>query len=133
MKIVIKSGGASVSYHILNEESRKYFNRAYAASGSAFNFFALTRENHLERMQECSKAKDSNEMIEYMKTTDSEVLAKCYFDINWGKTIKPKWVPTIEKPGTKGAFITQSPEEIYSSDKPPVVDALFSFASKVFI
>lgn len=100
--------------------------------GSAFNYFALTEGNHVDRMKECSKLTDLNQIIEYVKTNDSENILQCYLDTPWGKTLKPSWAPTIEIPSANRAFITQSPDEIYNSNDAPIVDALFSFASQVF-
>lgn len=42
-------GGASVHFHILSEESRKYFRNAIPMSGSIENYWALAKDsNHLE-------------------------------------------------------------------------------------
>lgn len=118
---------------MLNEESRKYFNRGYAMSGSALNYFALTTGDHLERMKKCSDSKDMNKIIEYLKTTDSEELTQCHFRQNWGDVLpKSQWTPTIESPDTEGAFLTQLPEEIYNSSKAPAFDLLLGFDSQVF-
>lgn len=126
------AGGASVIYQMLNEESRKYFNRAAIMAGSPFGYISLTRGNHLKRMQECSNLTDSNNIVEYLRSTDSAIILKCYLDIGWGKTLKPSWIPTIEHPSASEAFITQSPDEIYNSEKAPIIDVLFSFTSQVF-
>lgn len=124
-----RTGGASVGFQMANEESRKYFNRAYILSGSLFNYFALTEEGHLERMLECSQTKDQTSLIDYLKTTDAEKLLECYFVTDWGKTIKPKWAPTIEKPNAKMPFITQSLDKTYENT--PALDVVFSFTDQV--
>lgn len=129
---VIETGGASVDHHMLNEESRKYFNRAHAASGTVFNYFgAPPKGNHLERMLECSQTNDQMSLIQYLKTAPAEDLVKCHFAMNWGKTIKPEWGPSIEKEDARMPFITQSLDEIYNSGKAPVIDAFFSFTDQV--
>lgn len=61
-----------------------------------------------------------NRLIDYLKTASTTDLVKCTC---------PSWYPTIESPGTKGAFLTQNPEEIYSSDKPPIMDVMFGIAN----
>lgn len=116
---------------MLNKRSRTYFKRAYAASGSPFSYFALTEGNHTSQLQDCSNTKDMTKLLNYLKTTDSKTIRKCQFAEDWGKTLKPEWVPTIEKPGTLGAFITQSPDDIYNSNDAPFMDALFSFTNQV--
>lgn len=120
-------------YHMFNEESRKYFNRAFAMSGPAFHNITLTRGNHIDRMRECSKFNDTDEIIEYLRTTDSKELTKCYFRKDWGKTnLSTEWAPTIENANANKAFFTQTPEEMFESDEAPVLDTLFSFTSQVF-
>lgn len=102
-------------------------------SGSAYNYFAFTEMNHLDRIEECSMSTNSDKMMEYLKWMNAEELVKCHFDFEkWGKTLKPKWTPTLEHPGAKGAFITQTPDDIYNSDKAPVIDTMMSFTSAVF-
>lgn len=125
-------GGASVGFQVLNEESRKYFNRAFLSSSSAFNYYTLNETNHLQRMKEFSKIYDERHLIEYLKTVDSDILSKCHqYGIPDGRDLSVPWAPTIEDPDTVGAFITQSPQDIYNSEKAPVMDVMFSFNSKV--
>lgn len=116
---------------MLNEESRKYFTRAVPVSGSPYSYFALKTEDHLQRMYDCSKTTDQKSLVEYLKTASLEEIQQCKWETSWGNTINPKWVPTIEKPDAKMAFITQSPDDIYNSDNAPVMDVLFSFSNNV--
>ena len=116
---------------MLNAESRKYFNRAYLGSGSAFSFYAISKFNHSQQLKELSKIEDDDKLIEYLRTADSDVLASFY--PRSPKTLYIPWVPTIEKPNTIGAFMTKTPEEIYSSDDVPIMDTMFSIALKVFV
>lgn len=116
---------------MLNEESRKYFNRAYLGSSSVLSHYTLSEVDHLQRMKEFSKIDDKDKLIEYLKTTSSDVLSTCHpFSMN-GESLSVPWVPTIENPNTVGAFITKTPEDIYNSDRAPVMDAMLSFTSKV--
>lgn len=46
---MVFSGGASVNYHILSPESRKYFRNAIAMSGSVENPWALLAEKNYLR------------------------------------------------------------------------------------
>ncbi|XP_031623525.1 esterase B1-like [Contarinia nasturtii] len=127
------AGGASVNYHMLNEESRKYFNRAFAMSSSALNFYALYEPNHLEIMQNFSNIQDKDKLIEHLKKEDSAILEQFRSTTSRGLVLlQSPWVPTIENSTTKGAFITESPEEIYKS-KAPVMDTLFSFTSQEYV
>lgn len=116
---------------MLNKESRKYFNRAFASSGSAFSFYALSKDDHLKRMQEFSKINDKDKLIEFLKTANSKELSESQ-PFSFGKILYAPWVPTIESSTTKGAFISTKPDEIYNSNEAPVLDSLFSVTSVVF-
>lgn len=117
---------------MLNEESRKYFNRVYIGSGPTLTDRTFAQENHIERMQNFTQIVDVNSMIEYLKTANSDSLDDCGEMNSFGRTIKLSWSPTIEN-RTNRAFITETPEEMYNSGKVPPMDALFSFTSKVSI
>lgn len=117
---------------MLNEESKKYFNRAILLSSTALNYYALHEPNHLESLQQISKIRDEHKLVEYLKTTNSFTLATIQATNDFGKILlKTPWAPTIESPTTKGAFITKHPEEIYKSEKAPVIDTIFGFTSQV--
>lgn len=116
---------------MLNAESRKYFNRAYLGSSSAFNFYAISKVDHLQQTKEFSKIDDEFKLIEYLRTASSDVLASFYPLSAKGKSMYVPWVPTIESRNTVGAFMTRNPEEIYGTDDAPIMDTMFSIASKV--
>lgn len=127
------SGGASVNFQMLNEKSRKYFNRAFIMSGTALTFFALSEINHMDRMHGCAGVQNTEKLIDYLKTTDAETIAKCHFTTGFDNLFTSPWAPTIENATTNGAFITRMPEEIYSYDRSLAMDTLFSFTSQVFL
>lgn len=127
----IFTGGSSVHFHMLNVESRKYFTRAYFSSSSAFSYIAINTTNHVQRMREFSKVDDMDKLIEYLKTTKSDVLEKCHTMDNFDMTLISSWVPTIENPDTIGAFMTETPEVTYKSGNVPMIDTMVSFTSKV--
>lgn len=117
---------------MLNEISRKYFTRAYPISGSAYSSYALLKENHVHKIQNCSQIHDMDKLIEYIRTTDADVLRHCY-SYKFPGELHPVWVPTIESPNTVGAFMTKTPDEMYSLGMAPAMDTMFSFASQVNI
>lgn len=117
---------------MLNIESRKYFQRAFAASGSALNYFALRKENHLEQVRMCARTSDTNQMLKYLKTAGTIALANCCVRGYYPDGDKyPMWLPTIEKANTRGAFHTQTPQDIYNSHFAPAVDVMFGLNSHV--
>lgn len=124
-------GGASVGFHLLNKESRKYFHRAYLSSSSAFSHYALTKANNLQQLRDFVKINDTKELIEYLRIAESGFLSTKY-PFEFLKTLTVPWIPTIETPNSIEAFMTKTPDEIYNSDEAPVVDTMFSFNSKVF-
>lgn len=107
---------------MINEESRKYFQRAFSMSGSGMQSYVLWTYKREQQLQNCTQTNDTNKIIEYLKTANSSMVLKCN---------KPGWYPTIESPHTKDAFLTQSPDKIMNSTNAPIMDAMFSFASKV--
>lgn len=116
---------------MLNTESRKYFNRAFASSGAALNSFAVRKADHMQILQECTKISDTTKLIEYLKNADNNILRECSpFDSKLGSLIIT-WVPTIERPHIRGAFLTKTPVQIYDSNEAPVMDAMFTFNSEV--
>lgn len=116
--------------HLLNKESRGFFKRAFLSSSSAFTHHSLVRANHLQRMKDLTEINDIEELIEYLKIADSEFLSTQYA-FNTTETLTYPFVPTIESPNTVGAFITETPDEIYNSGETPAMDTMFSFTSKV--
>ncbi|XP_031627086.1 esterase B1-like [Contarinia nasturtii] len=128
------AGAASVNYQMLNEESRKYFQRALLLSSTALNYYTLYEPNHLERMQKHSNIQDKDELVEYLKTLDSDTLSQCETTSDFGTILlQSHWVPTIEDSKTKGAFLTKHPEEIYQSDEAPAMDTVLSMTSQEYI
>lgn len=116
------------SFQTLNAESRKCFNRVFVASGTAFNPFSnLCSTNHLDAVKECFGIDDTAELIQFLKTANASSLMDC---VNAGKE-PPFWSPTIEYPNAPAAFLTTTPEEVYSSDNPPRLDAMFSTCNQV--
>ncbi|KAG4071890.1 hypothetical protein HA402_006051 [Bradysia odoriphaga] len=124
------AGATSVGLQMLNVESRKYFNRAYLGSSSAFNFYAISKVDHSQQLKEFFKINDESKLIEYLRKTNSDLLSSFYPLSAKGKSLYVPWVPTIENPNTVGAFMTKTPEEIYSSNNAPIMDTMFSIASK---
>lgn len=112
---------------MFNKESRKYFNRAYLSSGSAFTYFALSSGNHLARMQKFSKINEINDLIEYLKNVSSETLASCHTMDSIGYQLFSPWAPTIENSQTAGAFLTRAPDKIYNSKNAPIMDTMFRY------
>lgn len=70
-------------------------------------------------------------MVKYLQTAKSEDIVKCRpYQIGNDRSVT--WVPTVEHASIRGAFLTKTPEEVYDSRDPPILDAMFSFNSKVF-
>lgn len=121
-------GGVSVHMHMLNEESRKYFHRAFVLSNTAFAPFAIRKSNHIRRIHKCTRIFGITKMVEYLKVANATILSKCRQYLNF---LNPPWVPTIESQG--GGFLIKMPDDIYDSDKAPAMDTMFSFTNQVTI
>lgn len=123
-------GAVSVQLQMLNPESRRYFNRAFALSGSGLGAYAIWKTSQLEQIRECSKIYQKAKLIEYLKTENSTVLLQCQaLKANRFRSI---WIPTIENPRVVGAFMTKMPEETYKSNEAPAMDTMLSMTSQVF-
>lgn len=111
---------------MLNRESRKYFRRAFLASGTSLNpSYRLNDGDHLQLLQRCTQIDDVDRLIEYLKTANDSRIARCNFS-NRGI-----WSPTIECSNAPKAFLTKTPDEIYVSEKnAPILDTMFSFNSQ---
>lgn len=59
---------------MINEHSRKYFNRAYASSSSALRAYALHRANHVQKVQECFHIEEMDKLLKHLKATNSSAL-----------------------------------------------------------
>lgn len=116
---------------MLNTESRKYFNRAFASSGTALNFAVLHRTNHVQLLQKHTEIYDPKKLVEYLKTANEHVLRTFSpFNPKSGSLLTP-WVPTVERANISGAFLTKTPEEIYNSNEAPAMDTMFTFNAQV--
>lgn len=114
---------------MLNKESRSYFQRAYAASGSVFQPYVFTKANHVQIIQACSNATKIENLLGYLKNSNSSELLNCPPTETQSLEV---WVPIIERNGTKNAFLTKTPEEIYNNGgEAPIMDTMFSFTGQV--
>lgn len=115
-------GAVSTHLQMLSQQSRKYFKRAFLSSGSAGE--RLFREgNNVKEIQECLQInKTGGDLVEYLKTANVSELSNCNY---------LTWIWTIESSEVPGAFISNNPDEIYKSDKAPIMDTMFSFGSQV--
>lgn len=96
-------GGASVGYHALNEESRKYFHRAFPMSGTPLSYFAaLASNNHTDLVVEIAKSNghsitNQHELIGYLKNVSSEeIFAGGPQIIPNERTLNMPWAPIVE-------------------------------------
>lgn len=118
---------------MLNKESRSYFQRAYAASGSLFQSYVFSKANHTKIVQKCSNITETDKLMEYLKTENSSALIKCPRLEGPMVEFNIEWVPVIESNATKSAFLTKTPEEIFNgpTEELPIMDTLFSFTGEV--
>lgn len=137
MKHLLKfSGAKSIQYHMLNEESRKYFQRAFMISGTALSTATYASSaygaNDLQQARQCLQIDDIDRLIEHLKVVNASVIARC-FPVQIPGDLSLTWTPTIESNSTHGAFLTEAPIDIYNSGKAPRMDTMFAFNSREYI
>lgn len=117
---------------MLNRESRKYFQRVFAASGSAFQSYLFTNVNHAQHVQNCLNITEASQLIALLKIESISVLISCpALEALDDFSSSPIWVPVIENTNTKNAFFTKTPQEIYNYPAgAPMMDAMFSFTAQ---
>lgn len=96
-------GAASINYHILSTESRKYFRNAILMSGSVGNPWAIpSQHDHVKMAFEIAEKLDTpqksyDELITFLKTTSAaslnqfstiNILNAVQFSIVFGPTIE---------------------------------------------
>lgn len=96
-------GASSIHYHVLNEESRKYFKYCIIESGTALSHFALSvEENHVDRMKKYAARVTNKTMtvqqLEDFLTKDltAEELAEGTMEAPFGTALDTIWSPVIE-------------------------------------
>lgn len=119
-------GGSSVHFQQMNEQSRKYYKRAFAMSGSVLYAIPpnLIVQNNVDLLKNCTEIQDMDKLIEYIETAPVSDISKCS---KMGSAI---WAPTIECLNAPKPFLTKQPEEILNSDQKPIMDTMFSFNSE---
>lgn len=80
-------------------------------------------ENNVKQMQNCTQIKELDKLAEHLAIADTSNL------LEYNVQCQAIWAPTVESINAPNAFLIKSPEEIYKSDKAPVMDAMFSFNS----
>lgn len=98
---VNSKGSVSAGYQILNEESRKNYQRAILMSGSVLNYNAYHDGDHKCLMYAIARnasrpANNIDELIEFMKTTPATQIQDFINDIYYQLPWPLPWNPVIE-------------------------------------
>ncbi|XP_053677516.1 esterase B1-like [Anopheles nili] len=113
------AGGASVQLHYLSEDSRPYFQKAIAQSGTAFNEWVWQREpvertRKLAQLLGCKGDSDEdvlatlmNAPAEKMAALQNQVLSEREQTL----LLRFPFTPVIEKAGSEDAIITEHPSQ----------------------
>lgn len=101
----ISIGATFVHAHVVNEESRKYFTRAFLSSGS-LSFWNLFIPDSNKKIQKCLGINEmsKDKLLKYLKTANMTILTKCNGD---------NWPLTVESSNAIRQFLTKRPGEIY--------------------
>lgn len=96
-------GSVSVGYHALNKESRRYFQRGFAMSGTPISYYAdLKSNNHTDVVVDNAKSHGTNitnqlELMEYLKNvTAKEIFEDATHISSSERTFNVPWAPVYE-------------------------------------
>ncbi|XP_055308325.1 esterase B1-like [Sitodiplosis mosellana] len=128
------AGGASVHFHILSAESRKYFRNAIPMSGVIDNYWAMSEKNdHVELAYKIAKdfgePKDTyDELVNFLMSAPADKLSEYSLLVVPNILFEIAFTPVIERRDAKQSFIVESPEKIYETTDIDV-DTMFSMTS----
>lgn len=94
-------GSFSASFQVLNEESRKNYQRVILLSGSAFTYASYHDGDHKCLMHEIARnasrpANNIEELIEFLKTTPASQIHNFLKDVYYKLPWPLPWAPIIE-------------------------------------
>lgn len=96
------AGGVSVSFHTLNQESRKYFQRAIPISGTPLTYFGLQESNnHTDLVLDVAKQSGRNiannqDLIEFLQNASVDELVENGPPFWFARTLTVPWGPSVE-------------------------------------
>ncbi|XP_055308597.1 esterase B1-like [Sitodiplosis mosellana] len=129
------AGGASIHFHMLSTESRKYFNNAISMSGVVDNYWALSESNnHLEIAHKIANDFDgpknsTDELIAFLKTIPADEFISYSHLITSTRLIDIPFKPIIERSDAIEPFMIESLEIMYDTTTFDF-DVLFTMVSK---
>lgn len=100
--VVVVIGGSSVGYHTLNDKSKKYFNKAFAMSGTPITYFArMNPGNHTDLINTIAektgtKAQNQSQLMKFLKNVSVKDIIKYSPKANFARTTVFPWGPIIE-------------------------------------
>lgn len=114
------AGGASITYHLLNKESRQYFYGAIISSGTALNTQSFQRTPRdyafeladLLNISYTNGTKNSKELLEALRNMSAKLIVEAGNKLlgeefyAWQTLNGYKFAPCIE-PAIEGAFLTE--------------------------
>lgn len=126
------AGAISADYQVLNEESRKYFQRVIILSGSALIGYHTGNHEclmHIIARNASKITRNKEELIEYLKTADARQIQDFVDDI---ENLPPiiSWSPIIEREDAINPFLRDEPYTAYEKIKQFNLTSFFSISDK---
>lgn len=87
---------------MMSAESRKYFRNAIPMSGSAENFWAMSKENNhlamvIDLAEKLGEPKETyDELVEFLKSISVDKIRKLFPSITFEHTLELIWTPVKE-------------------------------------
>lgn len=140
-------GATSASHHMLNDESRKYFQRILIMSGTANTYKMFLEGNHrclveifakkyekwigssLEEIIELLKSVSEKEILDFAAEVQSQPHDQLEFEIV--ATLNVFWVPIVEAENAIRPFLQENPEEKLENAKDLSIPTYYTTTSRV--
>ncbi|XP_031632819.1 esterase SG1-like [Contarinia nasturtii] len=118
--IGVSAGGKANGFHLLNEESSKYFNQQITMSATSNNIYSLNNGDH-RCMMEIFYAKHNSgksnltKLIDFLEKANVDDILN--FNQNAISGLISPWTPIIEKTNAKRSFFTEDPMTKFQTTK----------------
>lgn len=128
------AGSIAVNYHVINDESTKYFQRSISMSGTIRLNVPPIETQHLDLLYGLAEkhnrtVSDCDDLADFLSGIDGQELADA--ELLFPSSLNLHWSPTVEHENAIRPFLTKDPTDIYAEKMCINVSTLFAFNDRV--